>query len=45
MLGLGVRRLIVALALCSSVLGVGVANAKTTPPPQPALLVIGDSLT
>ena len=45
MLGLIVRRLFLVLALCSSIVGVGVASAKTAPPPQPALLVLGDSLT
>ena len=39
------RRLLLVLALCSSLVGVGVANAKSTPPPQPTLLVLGDSLT
>ena len=39
------KRLLLVLALCSSVFSVGVAHAKVTAPPQPSLLVLGDSLT
>lgn len=39
------KRLLLVLALCSTMVGVGVAHAKVTPPPQPSLLVLGDSLT
>jgi len=46
MLGLSMKRVAVGFVALVSVLGVGVANAKTPPPPpQPALLVLGDSLT
>lgn len=39
------KRLLAILVLSTSVVGVGVAQAKVTPPPQPSLLVLGDSLT
>ena len=46
MLGLNMKRIVIGLVAFASILGVGVASAKTPPPPpQPALLVLGDSLT
>lgn len=45
MLGLTLRRLVVATVACASIGGATLVHAKVTPPPPPTLLVLGDSLT